>query len=53
MHNRDDRVKKRSEPAQVKDEDGRLMNDFTGRIKRDEWKPPSGAACLLGTFCGG
>ncbi len=27
---------------QVKDEDGRLMNDFTGRIKRDEWKPPSG-----------
>jgi hypothetical protein len=26
----------------VKDEDGRLMNDFTGRIKRDEWKPPSG-----------
>ena len=29
---------------QVKDEEGRLMNDFTGRIKRDEWKPPTGAA---------
>ena len=28
---------------QVKDEEGRLMNDFTGRIKRDEWRPPTGA----------
>lgn len=27
---------------QVKDEEGRLMNDFTGRIKRDEWAPPAG-----------
>ena len=36
--------------AQVKDEDGRLMNDFTGRIKRDEWKPPSGAAPLPSGF---
>lgn len=24
------------------DEEGVLMNDFTGRIKRDEWKPPKG-----------
>lgn len=24
------------------DEEGTLMNDFTGRIKRDEWKPPKG-----------
>ena len=22
------------------------MNDFTGRIKRDEWKPPSGEATV-------
>jgi intron-binding protein aquarius len=28
--------------SQVKDEDGRLMNDFTGRVKREEWKPPAG-----------
>ena len=27
---------------QVKDEDGRLMNDFTGRVKREEWTPPAG-----------
>ena len=27
---------------QVKDEEGGLMNDFTGRIKRDEWQPPAG-----------
>ena len=32
---------------QVKDEEGRLMNDFTGRIKRDEWKPPTGATLPL------
>ncbi len=37
--------------AQVKDEEGRLMNDFTGRIKRDEWKPPSGEAFVLATPC--
>ena len=29
------------------------MNDFTGRIKRDEWKPPSGALNLSETFPGG
>jgi len=28
--------------AQVKDEEGRLMNDFTGRVKREEWQPPAG-----------
>ena len=27
---------------QVKDEEGRLMNDFTGRVKREEWQPPAG-----------
>ncbi|XP_012830701.1 PREDICTED: intron-binding protein aquarius-like [Erythranthe guttata] len=30
------------EIVEVRDEDGTLMNDFTGRIKRDEWKPPKG-----------
>ncbi|KAK2976198.1 hypothetical protein RJ640_027489 [Escallonia rubra] len=24
------------------DEEGTLMNDFTGKVKRDEWKPPKG-----------
>ncbi|CAK0785152.1 hypothetical protein CVIRNUC_008358 [Coccomyxa viridis] len=31
-----------AEVTEVKDEEGRLMNDFTGRIKRDEWRPPTG-----------
>ncbi|KAE9462959.1 hypothetical protein C3L33_05131, partial [Rhododendron williamsianum] len=30
------------EIIEMRDEDGTLMNDFTGRIKRDEWKPPKG-----------
>ncbi|KAF9611000.1 hypothetical protein IFM89_026306 [Coptis chinensis] len=30
------------EVIDMRDEDGTLMNDFTGRIKRDEWKPPKG-----------
>lgn len=30
------------EIIEVHDEEGVLMNDFTGRIKRDEWKPPKG-----------
>ncbi|KAM7522426.1 hypothetical protein LguiA_012328 [Lonicera macranthoides] len=30
------------EVIEMRDEDGTLMNDFTGRIKRDEWKPPKG-----------
>lgn len=30
------------EVIEIRDEEGRLMNDFTGRIKRDEWKPPKG-----------
>ncbi|XP_047322959.1 RNA helicase aquarius [Impatiens glandulifera] len=30
------------EVVEIRDEDGTLMNDFTGRIKRDEWKPPKG-----------
>lgn len=30
------------EIIEVRDEEGMLMNDFTGRIKRDEWKPPKG-----------
>lgn len=30
------------EIIEIRDEDGTLMNDFTGRIKRDEWKPPKG-----------
>ena len=33
--------------------EGRLMNDFTGRIKRDEWRPPAGfrrtLTCALDT----
>ena len=32
---------------QVKDEDGRLMNDFTGRVRPDEWRPPAGALRTL------
>ncbi|XP_020250043.1 intron-binding protein aquarius [Asparagus officinalis] len=30
------------EVIEICDEEGVLMNDFTGRIKRDEWKPPKG-----------
>ncbi|GAB2209722.1 hypothetical protein Drorol1_Dr00026945 [Drosera rotundifolia] len=30
------------EVIEIHDEDGTLMNDFTGRVKRDEWKPPKG-----------
>ncbi|GAB2295857.1 hypothetical protein Dimus_030008 [Dionaea muscipula] len=30
------------EIVEIRDEDGTLMNDSTGRIKRDEWKPPKG-----------
>jgi len=30
------------EVIEICDEEGGLMNDFTGRIKRDEWKPPKG-----------
>lgn len=30
------------EVIEMRDEEGTLMNDFTGRIKRDEWKPPKG-----------
>lgn len=30
------------EVIEIHDEEGTLMNDFTGRIKRDEWKPPKG-----------
>ncbi|XP_031379530.1 RNA helicase aquarius isoform X2 [Punica granatum] len=30
------------EIIEFRDEEGTLMNDFTGRIKRDEWKPPKG-----------
>jgi intron-binding protein aquarius len=30
------------EVIEMRDEGGTLMNDFTGRIKREDWKPPSG-----------
>ncbi|TKY69055.1 Intron-binding protein aquarius [Spatholobus suberectus] len=30
------------EIIEIRDEEGNLMNDFSGRIKRDEWKPPKG-----------
>ncbi|KAK6933867.1 Intron-binding protein aquarius, N-terminal [Dillenia turbinata] len=30
------------EIIEIRDEEGTLMNDFTGRIKHDEWKPPKG-----------
>ncbi|CAJ1933008.1 unnamed protein product [Sphenostylis stenocarpa] len=30
------------EVIEIRDEEGNLMNDFSGRIKRDEWKPPKG-----------
>ncbi|OVA07623.1 Intron-binding protein [Macleaya cordata] len=30
------------EVIEIRDEEGALMNDFTGRVKRDEWKPPKG-----------
>ncbi|XP_071735864.1 uncharacterized protein [Rutidosis leptorrhynchoides] len=30
------------EIIEIRDEEGNLMNDFTGRVKRDEWKPPKG-----------
>ena len=35
------------EVVEVKDEGGTLMNDFTGRIKREEWKPPKGTVRTL------
>ncbi|MCO5580056.1 hypothetical protein L7F22_033922 [Adiantum nelumboides] len=30
------------EVIEMRDEGGHLMNDFTGRVKREEWKPPQG-----------
>lgn len=30
------------EIIEIRDEEGALMNDFTGRIKREDWKPPKG-----------
>lgn len=30
------------EVLEIHDEEGTLMNDFSGRTKRDEWKPPKG-----------
>lgn len=30
------------EVVEMRDEGGHLMNDFTGRVKREEWKPPQG-----------
>jgi len=35
------------EVVEVKDEGGRLMNDFTGRVRRDEAKPPEGTKRTL------
>lgn len=32
------------EVIELHDEEGTLMNDFTGRIKREDWKPPAGEA---------
>ncbi|EMS58960.1 hypothetical protein TRIUR3_19133 [Triticum urartu] len=30
------------EVIEIRDEEGGLMNDYTGRVKRDEWKSPKG-----------
>lgn len=30
------------EVIDIRDEEGNLMNDFSGKVKRDEWKPPKG-----------
>ncbi|KAI3874183.1 hypothetical protein MKW92_053577 [Papaver armeniacum] len=30
------------EVIEIRDEEGGFMNDFSGKIKRDEWKPPKG-----------
>ncbi|KAJ3709379.1 hypothetical protein LUZ61_013084 [Rhynchospora tenuis] len=30
------------EVIEIRDEEGNLMNDFTGKVKREEWKPPKG-----------
>ncbi|KAK9820367.1 hypothetical protein WJX72_009525 [[Myrmecia] bisecta] len=35
------------EVLEVKDEEGGLMNDFTGRVKREEWHPPVGTKRTL------
>eukprot|EP00798_Chlamydomonas_sp_ICE-L_P018650 gene18650-25166_t len=35
------------EVIEMKDEGGRLINDFTGRVKREEWKPPTGCVRTL------
>ncbi len=32
---------------EVKDEVGKLMNDFTGRVRRDEYKGPAGTTRTL------
>jgi len=42
-----------AEVIEIKDEEGGLMNDFTGRVRRDEWHPPVGLrrtiTCALDT----
>ncbi|CAN7020136.1 unnamed protein product [Brassica oleracea var. botrytis] len=38
------------EVIDIRDEEGNLMNDFSGKVKRDEWKPPKGAEDVYGTF---
>lgn len=35
------------EVIEVKDEDGKLMNDFTGRVKPDQRRPPAGVVRTL------
>lgn len=35
------------EVVEVRDEEGVLMNDFTGQIKPDQWKPPHGSVRTL------
>ncbi|XP_058724177.1 uncharacterized protein LOC131595734 isoform X2 [Vicia villosa] len=30
------------EVIEIRDEEGTLMNDFSGKIKREDWKPPKG-----------
>lgn len=39
-----------AEIVEVRDEEGGLMNDFTGRVRLDERKPPKGTVLVQG-FC--
>lgn len=40
-----------AEVVEVRDEEGGLMNDFTGRVRLEDRKPPKGECCVCGNQC--